>query len=257
MPNHVKNIIHIKDSGGHSIEDIQSVLLNKDGFVDFNAIVQLPKCLEDFEPHAGIVGAAKAIMQFPVSDNPLVRSMQIPNRHRDLERYEKSEQDGGFTDKEKSDVDRAVSNIKECGYAYWYDWKIENWGTKWNAYDQPEDGFCIDCDTFEFQTAWSSPAILIKIVSEKLPGAIFEIKYADEYIGYNCGIYEIQNGKILSQEIDCGHSLVSNGDVSNLTKIAFEIWYGDEDPRSHGYDENWEYSDEVYDEYHGECKGFD
>lgn len=47
------------------------------------------------------------------------------------------------------------------GTGAWYNWQIENWGTKWNSYGWKErsgaaivgDGFA----TYQFQTAWSPP----------------------------------------------------------------------------------------------------
>lgn len=42
----------------------------------------------------------------------------------------------------------------------WYQWAMENWGTKWGAYDVMEPvQLCGDsfCWTFTFETAWSPP----------------------------------------------------------------------------------------------------
>ena len=45
----------------------------------------------------------------------------------------------------------------------WYDWNIENWGTKWDAcdseLDKREGGF-----GWKFQTAWSPPDPVIKVI---------------------------------------------------------------------------------------------
>lgn len=32
-----------------------------------------------------------------------------------------------------------VSNIRSYGHATWYDWCIEHWGTKWNAYSNEQE----------------------------------------------------------------------------------------------------------------------
>ena len=67
--------------------------------------------------------------------------------------------------------------------------KIDNWGTKWDAYEviHNEDGFIFD-------TAWSHPAPVIKKMSKMYPNLTFEIKFVDEDLGYNMGHYIIKNG---------------------------------------------------------------
>lgn len=53
------------------------------------------------------------------------------------------------------------------GIPNWYDWQVENWGTKWNAYDQ-------NCNfdakygvlDIKFDTAWSPPVPIIEALRE-------------------------------------------------------------------------------------------
>ena len=51
----------------------------------------------------------------------------------------------------------------------WYDWNVNNWGTKWDI-DQPEcdelDHNCFEC---EFETAWSPAEGIFYELSEKYP----------------------------------------------------------------------------------------
>ena len=58
----------------------------------------------------------------------------------------------------------------------WYDWSVDNWGTKWNAY------YCerIDDSTIKFFTAWSVPEPIYKNISEMFPSLKFEFKYSYE-----------------------------------------------------------------------------
>jgi len=66
----------------------------------------------------------------------------------------------------------------------WYDWRIEHWGTKWNAYETEVNG-----DVITFLTAWSGVPAMVG----KLAAAFSDMKiiydYADEDFGYNCGEY--------------------------------------------------------------------
>lgn len=66
----------------------------------------------------------------------------------------------------------------------WYDWHIDYWGTKWNAYG---------CYTligkswikFVFSTAWNVASPVIHRLD--LLGYDMNIKFADEDLGSNCG----------------------------------------------------------------------
>lgn len=66
----------------------------------------------------------------------------------------------------------------------WYDWRIENWGTKWDIYNTQCERTDANILVMSFNTAWSPPIP----VYEKLVGLGFEVsaRYLDEgwmYIG--------------------------------------------------------------------------
>lgn len=75
----------------------------------------------------------------------------------------------------------------------WYDWSINNWGTKWDAYNS----FIDSQYRITFDTAWSGVPKLMGLLSQKFPGVIFDYKYADEDAGYNVDHYRFNNGRIL------------------------------------------------------------
>lgn len=62
----------------------------------------------------------------------------------------------------------------------WYDWNIENWGTKWNAYNQT---ICSDDGNgkayIKFDTAWSVAYPVIAAFANKF-NIPFLLKYYDE-----------------------------------------------------------------------------
>lgn len=59
---------------------------------------------------------------------------------------------------------------EKYGEKNWYDWSIENWGTKWNACNGVRCG-----DTIYFDTAWSGVESLIQRLSLECPNT--EIHY--------------------------------------------------------------------------------
>ena len=88
---------------------------------------------------------------------------------------------------------------KKYGSNNWYDWSIKNWGTKWNSAHtsvrkmvKTETGYVL---RLEFDTAWSTPIPVIKELAKMYPDLQFDVQFADEDIGSNCGFYSFdKNG---------------------------------------------------------------
>lgn len=67
----------------------------------------------------------------------------------------------------------------------WYDWNVENWGTKWEIYD------VVDWDWIEpthlsyaFETAWSPPEPVIEKLAELYPDIEITHTYSEMGAGY-------------------------------------------------------------------------
>lgn len=195
MPNHVLTNIRVtsspKEDGDYDWYDetafnevckkMQSKQKNPKGSshsFDFNQLIPIPKELEET-----LVGTMAVV---PNEDYELVHTKQLKEK----QEQEKQEFNtfAGFSISESM----AKEYKDKFGSCNWYEWKIQNWGTKWNAYDvvigeYPSDGIT-------FQTAWHHPEIIIDALSRHFPEYTFSIMYADEDIGCNCGAYIIKNG---------------------------------------------------------------
>lgn len=105
--------------------------------------------------------------------------------------------------KKKEDYDKILEDGRICyenkvnyGYKNWYNWSIDNWGTKWDASETyVEDG------EISFETAWSTPYPVIKKLSEIFPDLTLKLRFADESIGDNCGEYHLKNGEVIFESI--------------------------------------------------------
>ena len=51
----------------------------------------------------------------------------------------------------------------------WYDWRIQNWDTKWDAYDVVVTDDDPECTEIEFNTAWSPPEAICSALREQYP----------------------------------------------------------------------------------------
>lgn len=97
----------------------------------------------------------------------------------------------------------------------WYDWRVENWGTKWNGYDGriSDDG-----STFTFVTAWSPPLPIIKKLAE-LTGETLILQYI-EYGMFFCGQYTAgQDG-----DYDEFYNDIQSAPQELLDSLGYEPW---------------------------------
>ena len=51
----------------------------------------------------------------------------------------------------------------------WYDWRVQNWDTKWDAYDVAVTDDDPECLEGEFNTAWSPPEAICNQLREDYP----------------------------------------------------------------------------------------
>jgi len=79
-----------------------------------------------------------------------------------------------------------IQEDEEKPWFDWYKWRNKYWGTKWNTYDGYME---VNTTTvmFVFSTAWSTPDAVYEQLAKKYPDLIWEVRYADEDYGSNCG----------------------------------------------------------------------
>ena len=90
--------------------------------------------------------------------------------------------------------------IAKYGTDNWYDWALNNWGTKWGAYDatewdvtEGENGNATA--SISYNTAWSPATAFYINASEKFPTLAFDTQYADEGGGFVCET-SYENGEV-------------------------------------------------------------
>lgn len=180
MPNHVTTILRAE-------REVIHALLTEDG-VDFNRIIPMPDdVIRGSVGHANIDGEYQKVYYpepDPDSDDPMgLRGKPIPYPE-------------GATD--------------------WYEWSIEHWGTKWNAYDHEVSE---DDTVVRFDTAWAHPYPVMTKLSEMFPDQILQVVYADEDLGNNFGVYAMKDG--LLAEMPCpGEGTDEAADLASLIKYG-------------------------------------
>ena len=109
----------------------------------------------------------------------------------------------GGPEKDEQDALRA-SNVEQHGYADWYDWRVANWGTKWDVGDNDADVGYTEGDTtvgFSFDSAWSPPIEFYSKMQE---------------LGFTVKAYYYEPGMAFCGRFDDGddeeHDIKGNGD---------------------------------------------
>jgi hypothetical protein len=78
----------------------------------------------------------------------------------------------------------------------WYNWRVDNWGTKWDSSDARIMHEAPDSITYYFETAWSLPTPLLIELSRQNPDLVVRNEYEEEQ-GWG-GILEVVEGEVFT-----------------------------------------------------------
>jgi len=103
----------------------------------------------------------------------------------------------------KKDYDNKVTMLKnKYGHTCWYQWRLNQWGTKWDVSEVIILDNDEDCFEVNFETAWAPPSAWLRYVADKYPALNFTLWYLEPGMGF-CGKLEISDGVENLQESDC------------------------------------------------------
>lgn len=83
----------------------------------------------------------------------------------------------------------------------WYDWRIQNWGVKWDIDGDDSQPYNYDSVTAEysFQTPWGPPIELFENITKNFPGITFSLAYYEEGMQF-AGHIKILDGEVIHKE---------------------------------------------------------
>ena len=198
MPNFVMNVVKFGASG-EKMDEIKKAITDDKGNIDFNKIIPMPK---ELNVEAGS-NEDRSIDCYKHGFSEISRRDMMDKYKIDEKEFWELYEKGKVYD----------SNKIKYGYPTWYEWCRANWGTKWNASETHWNSDNI----VTFETAWACPIPIFERISEMYPDISFEIAFADEDIGYNCGMLFYSQGE--GSEID-------NFNEEEATEFAKSIWDG-------------------------------
>ena len=88
------------------------------------------------------------------------------------------------TKSEIEEGEKALLNEKMYGHKDWYNWSVDNWGTKWDACDSVTNNDTENELHLGFDTAWSPPTPWLQKVTEKYKLLKFTLEYTEEGMGF-------------------------------------------------------------------------
>lgn len=215
MPNYVTNKLLFPKADDNKFKEILSRIGNEDRIIDFNRMIPMPEDLNLECSSLGMKG-----YEYIVHKKALSGELQNPDKY--LKGYSFFPEDKknqillnfeGMPQENKLESyylgTRYFKNFTDYGYLTWYEWCVDNWGTKWNSCESYLEDDCI-----VFTTAWSNVLPVIFEISKLFPDTMINYGYYDEDLGFNLGYFEIENEKILSSNIPTGG-----------TKEAYELLF--------------------------------
>lgn len=217
MPNHVINNIRISGDPALIRELLESVQADEQslGSIDFNKIIPMPESLK-IECGSNTDKGLKAFTDFTQ-----VYTLAGTREDADIENIPKEAEKAflrirsDITPEQWSLGKLAYENQCKYGVPTWYEWSINNWGTKWNAYECAPNEFSDNSTELNFWTAWAPPHPVLQMLSEQYPELEIFHEWADEDIGMNCGRREYKSGDLI-------YEYYPEGDEA--TDFACELW---------------------------------
>ena len=144
MPNWCMNEVTITTVTDEEAEAFMESIKDGDNHFSFNKIKPMPKELKGTRSPADIVSQREYDSWVEHPDNI----------------------DSGLG----KPITQEMSNRlkKEYGYDNWYDWCVDNWGTKWDV-DCGEGDWWENTISYEFDTAWSPPEGIYNALVKQYP----------------------------------------------------------------------------------------
>jgi hypothetical protein len=202
MPNNITNILTVEGAQ----EDVASFFSAVDGglneqcellLIDFNKIKPMPESLNVECSDRGNTALDCYVIKLSEQSGSAAVKAALGDYagavFRRLPETLSSRRTGKYDTAELPKLgERLFNNIRAYGAPTWYEWRNENWGTKWPAYNQKR----LDDNTITFYTAWAGVPDLLRELSARFPGIEMFYGFADENFGNNVGEYRFEGGEI-------------------------------------------------------------
>lgn len=219
MANTVHNIIDFEGDEAKIREMFEAIQKDEEGLgsIDFEKILPMPKELDIEESTRTMHGYDQVRLYLNHDDRcdkAKLLALSAEEAKKNVpELFVQSEEEWALGK-------QALLNQLTYGATTWYGWRMEHWGTKWNAYGQ-EPG---EKNQLRFCTAWSPPTPILAKLAGKYPDLVFHHRWADEALGQNCGEATYSNGSLESyRHLGRVVLTIRNFEVSAYENVVTEV----------------------------------
>lgn len=129
--------------------------------------------------------------------------------------------------------EQQVYNLETYHHLNWFDWAIENWGTKWNAMNTH-----IKDNYITFDTAWSVPMPILIALSKELNCKIAVLS-ACEFMGQDTSYCLMNKGKI-------DYKGEFKDDSIDAWKLAMDIWDAEDEYMYDAKEKRYVYKERIF-----------
>lgn len=109
------------------------------------------------------------------------------------------------------------------GRPNWYDWNIQNWGTKWDVSAEISEIYEGEIE-ISFDSAWSPPIVVIKRLAELFPDLCITHTYAE--IGCMYAGMIVYEGGTMTEERSDDILISENEDDWEITSPYYAVYFG-------------------------------
>lgn len=202
MPNHVTTRCLITGPADE-IMRFKTEMIGKDKddsgewtLLDFNKAIPMPDCLKTAEEGSVAQEGAALVLLRGEGGAPYATAGLYETR------IKRIREECGLPEPLKQPIDKVaaaylalnpeyerqgrqrLANVAATGFASWYPWAIENWGTKWNSYSFEIVQEHRSKLEITFNTAWSFPEPVFRKIAELFPKLKFDCAAFDEGWGF-------------------------------------------------------------------------
>jgi hypothetical protein len=144
---------------------------------------------------------------------------------------------GNDDDQEAKDVHEAYTHALKLRYGYdsWYDWRINNWGIKWDASETYYNELSEESMHVSFWSPWAPPITWVSKVAKMYPLLNFVLEYMEEGMDF-CGVFEANgddendnHGKIKQVDENSGREVEYDNKLGGYKYVDNNEFIDDED----------------------------
>lgn len=177
MPNHCQNHLVI-EGPPEDLKKFMDLVHTEDSLFTFHNIAPRPKELEEVSSGSDELGyKVKYTDEWKrIANYSWLTVDGTPTREKVLEALRAD------NPKVVELADKYKANVDKFGHATWYTWSIDNWGTKWDAYEPIEVAYEDGSSVAEvlFTTAWGPPDSFLWKVIDMFPALTITNRWSEE-----------------------------------------------------------------------------